>query len=674
MKVLKLSTLIELIWTITPAIILILIAFPSFKLLYLMDEVNDPSMSILAEGFSLGGLKLFILCILFKIKDASYVGTNSHLTGEKNNTYVSSNWLAQVKDTSYSLYYKSHKLTSLVGVYTPSHKRAFHTKIRASSRIGPHDQDILSVVIGSLLGDGYANARTIEGTRISYRQSEVHKDYLFWLYEFYSLRGYVSPNGVQSKVSKFNPNLVLYSFETLTFRSFNWISDMFLKDGKSFLSFKVEEYLTPLALGIWAISKGRMLNGELLLGTGLQKFEDIDRLKFILVNLYGFKCYIFKDTAYGIQLEPNSLYTFLSITAPLFSSMQTIKKAQSFNNLLNHPRHNSIISRQLVNSGLRSKYLGFGEKSLFRLYSTSAYNNITVNPLNPNFVTGFCDCESTFYLGITKSSTARSGWLISVSFSIEVYDKDKELLEAVKSFFSVGNIRVRGRDNQLIYSVSSVKDIKNIIIPHFINYPLFTQKWSDFELFKSAIDIIDSKEHLIEEGLHKLIAIKASMNKGLSQLLSSEFSVKPCPRPSVKLPDVLDYNWIAGFVEAEGCFYAEINKSKSTRTGKSVGLGFKIGLHSRDNPVLLKLHEQLCCGGVREDLKYNSSTFLVRNTADIFTNIIPIFEKYPLFGVKRLNYLDFCQIAILIKNKEHLTKKGLNTIEKIKDGMNTKRG
>ncbi len=49
-KYLNHGTLIELIWTITPAIILILIAFPSFKLLYLMDEVNDPSMSILAEG------------------------------------------------------------------------------------------------------------------------------------------------------------------------------------------------------------------------------------------------------------------------------------------------------------------------------------------------------------------------------------------------------------------------------------------------------------------------------------------------------------------------------------------------------------------------------------------------------------------------------------------------
>ena len=49
-KYLNHGTLIELIWTITPALILILIAFPSFKLLYLMDEVNDSSMSVLAEG------------------------------------------------------------------------------------------------------------------------------------------------------------------------------------------------------------------------------------------------------------------------------------------------------------------------------------------------------------------------------------------------------------------------------------------------------------------------------------------------------------------------------------------------------------------------------------------------------------------------------------------------
>lgn len=44
------GTLIEIIWTITPAIILVAIAFPSFKLLYLMDSVIDPAVTIKAIG------------------------------------------------------------------------------------------------------------------------------------------------------------------------------------------------------------------------------------------------------------------------------------------------------------------------------------------------------------------------------------------------------------------------------------------------------------------------------------------------------------------------------------------------------------------------------------------------------------------------------------------------
>lgn len=44
------GTLIELIWTISPAMILVFIAFPSFTLLYLMDHVVDPSLVIYGEG------------------------------------------------------------------------------------------------------------------------------------------------------------------------------------------------------------------------------------------------------------------------------------------------------------------------------------------------------------------------------------------------------------------------------------------------------------------------------------------------------------------------------------------------------------------------------------------------------------------------------------------------
>jgi len=58
-------------------------------------------------------------------------------------------------------------------------RRMFHTRVKAASRIGPHNLDVLSVVIGSLLGDCYANRRSVEGTRLCYRQSAIHKDYLF---------------------------------------------------------------------------------------------------------------------------------------------------------------------------------------------------------------------------------------------------------------------------------------------------------------------------------------------------------------------------------------------------------------------------------------------------------------------------------------------------------------
>jgi cytochrome c oxidase subunit 2 len=44
------GTALEFIWTVLPAVVLVLIAFPSFKLLYLMDEIIEPSVTIKAIG------------------------------------------------------------------------------------------------------------------------------------------------------------------------------------------------------------------------------------------------------------------------------------------------------------------------------------------------------------------------------------------------------------------------------------------------------------------------------------------------------------------------------------------------------------------------------------------------------------------------------------------------
>ena len=89
------------------------------------------------------------------------------------------------------------------------------------------------------------------------------------------------------------------------------------------------------------------------------------------------------------------------------------------------------------------------------------------------------------------------------------------MLEKIQAFFGVGNITKSGKQ-AIIYRVTSVKDLINVIIPHFDKYKLLTQKQSDFLLFKQAVELMNEKKHLISEGLNKILTIKAGMNKGRS--------------------------------------------------------------------------------------------------------------------------------------------------------------
>lgn len=74
-----------------------------------------------------------------------------------------------------------------------------------------------------------------------------------------------------------------------------------------------------------------------------------------------------------------------------------------------------------------------------------------------------------------------------------------------------------------------------MIIDHFDKYPLLTQKQADFKLFKQVVELMNRKEHLTIEGLHKIVAIKASINLGLSSRLKQGFSdIIPVEIPKVE--------------------------------------------------------------------------------------------------------------------------------------------
>lgn len=81
------------------------------------------------------------------------------------------------------------------------------------------------------------------------------------------------------------------------------------------------------------------------------------------------------------------------------------------------------------------------------------------------------------------------------SFDIELHKRDLYLLQAIQSYFGGGTIHERSnRNGAVVLTITELKILKDKVIPHFIKYPLVTQKCADFELFVRAVNLISEKK------------------------------------------------------------------------------------------------------------------------------------------------------------------------------------
>jgi hypothetical protein len=96
---------------------------------------------------------------------------------------------------------------------------------------------------------------------------------------------------------------------------------------------------------------------------------------------------------------------------------------------------------------------------------------------------------------------------VQLVFKMGLHKKDIVLLDSIQKFFGVG--KIYHEKDIVYYQVFSNKDLL-LIIDHFDKYPLVTQKFADYCLFRQAFDIVKNKQHLSKEGLRKIVSIKAS--------------------------------------------------------------------------------------------------------------------------------------------------------------------
>ena len=295
------------------------------------------------------------------------------------------------------------------------------------------------------------------------------------------------------------------------------------------------------------------------------------------------------------------------------------------------------------------------------------YTTDRIITLNPLFVTGFSDAESSFVVTILKNPRYKIGWNVQARFQIKLHEKDRALLILIQNYFQgIGYISKINSKSTVEFRVSDITSLKNIILPHFERYPLLTNKYKDFIIFKQIVLLMSDNKHTNLEGLKEILEQRASLNWGLSKTLKESFplivGVKRITVDNNILNDICS-EWLAGFSSGESNFYIAIS-------GNKVWLRFSVAQDSRDLLLLKSIVRFFNCGYVSQYKNREVCEFVVTKINDIIVHIIPFFDEYQIKGTKYNNYLKFKQATVIIKNKEHLTEKGFNKIIDLKKSMN----
>jgi hypothetical protein len=96
--------------------------------------------------------------------------------------------------------------------------------------------------------------------------------------------------------------------------------------------------------------------------------------------------------------------------------------------------------------------------------------------------------------------------------------------------------------------------------------------------------------------------------------------------------------WFTGFSDAEGCFYFSVSQM-----GENSVISFKFSIHPHlhDIETLEFIKANLDCGVISISRTSISAKLETNKFNDIRTKLLPLFDEFPLNGVKYLDYLAF---------------------------------
>lgn len=109
-------------------------------------------------------------------------------------------------------------------------------------------------------------------------------------------------------------------------------------------------------------------------------------------------------------------------------------------------------------------------------------------------------------------------WQVQPTFVVVQSASSQDVLEDMRRFFGCGHVYANRRtDNHREelsrYYVGRFADLRDVIVPFFLEHPLRTSKRDNFEKFAQVIDLMDGRRHLTRQGLVEIAQIVETMNR-----------------------------------------------------------------------------------------------------------------------------------------------------------------
>ena len=210
-------------------------------------------------------------------------------------------------------------------------KRKFYTQnLFSKERVGPHNQDVISVLVGNLLGDGHAEKRK-NSTRFQMRIMSRNAEYVFWLHKFFASKGYSSPKKpvVKKQIGKKNSIYFSIKWKTFSFSSLNFLYDSFYSTNKDTIKnnqniknvpTNIYSLLTQQALAIWIMDDGGKSGSGLKISTESFCYSDNLLLQKTLKTKFSIEPSIQRVSVhknkYSLYFRKNQIFSLYSIVKP----------------------------------------------------------------------------------------------------------------------------------------------------------------------------------------------------------------------------------------------------------------------------------------------------------------------------------------------------------------------